>query len=154
MVAPQAPTFSSADVATLYAAFDPAVQSVFGVLRQVILDAAAQTAGVGPLLETVKWGQPSYLTAETGSGSTIRIAPAPAGSGHDCAMFFICHTHLVEGFKATFGGTFSYDGDRALLFSAGDDIPYAELRECVTIALTYHQAKGTDRGTARGHTGA
>jgi hypothetical protein len=63
---------------------DPAVAAVFGAypkplkakllaLRRLIFETAAATKGVGTLQETLKWGQPSYLTTETKSGSTIRI---------------------------------------------------------------------------------
>src|SRR6266850_4669353 len=63
---------------------DPAVDAVFNAyprpikarllaLRRLIFDTAKTTKGVGALQETLKWGQPSYLTAETKSGSTIRI---------------------------------------------------------------------------------
>ncbi len=39
-----------------------------------------------------------------------------------------------------FGDTFTYDGERALLFRAGEPLAEDELRECVAIALTYHLA--------------
>ena len=31
-------------------------------LRQIILDTASETEGVNELEETLKWGEPSYLT--------------------------------------------------------------------------------------------
>jgi hypothetical protein len=43
------------------------------VLRRLIFEVAAETAGLGEIEETLKWGQPSYLTTQSGSGSTIRI---------------------------------------------------------------------------------
>lgn len=55
-----------------------------------------------------------------------------------CAMYFICHTNLVERFESMFGDAFAYEGNRALLFSVGDDHRANELRECVAMALTYH----------------
>ena len=47
-------------------------------LRQLILETAAITEGVGQLEETLKWGEPSYLTPTTKSGSTVRIAWKPS----------------------------------------------------------------------------
>ena len=35
-------------------------------LRDAVFDVAAGTPGVGRLEETLKWGQPSYLTTESG----------------------------------------------------------------------------------------
>ncbi|MGV8858930.1 DUF1801 domain-containing protein [Rhodoglobus sp.] len=109
------------------------------VLRDLILATASETDGVGAITETLKWGEPAYLTKETRSGSTVRIAPTNAKSAHDYAMFFICSTNLVNDFRAQFGRTFTYEGERAVLFSVGDSIPVNELRECVRMALTYHQ---------------
>ena len=53
-------------------------------LRALIFDVAAKTDGVGALDETLKWGEPAYLTRSK-SGSTIRLgwkasAPDEAGS--------------------------------------------------------------------------
>ena len=42
-------------------------------LRQLIFDVAAKTKDVGQLEETLKWGEPAYLTSESKSGSLIRI---------------------------------------------------------------------------------
>lgn len=132
----------SADVATVFASYPEAVRPRLFAVRQLILDTAEETSGVGAIEETLKWGQPAYLTSETGSGSTIRIAPAGPASGHDYAMYFICHTDLVQTFEHMFGDAFTYERNRALLFKVGDDIPQAELRACVAMALTYHQSKG------------
>lgn len=89
----------------------------------------------------MKWGQPAYLTSETRSGSTIRVAATEPGSKHDHAMYFICHTNLVEAFRDLFGDVFTYEGHRALLFKVSDEVPDKELRECVAMALTYHRPR-------------
>ena len=131
----------SPEVNAVFAAYDDRVRAELLVLRQLLLDTAAQTADVGAVEETIKWGQPSYLTSETRSGSTIRIAPTGPGTAHDYAMYFICHTNLIESFMSQFGDVFAYDGKRGLLFSVDAGIPEAELQECVAMALTYHLAK-------------
>lgn len=128
------------EVAAVFASYADETRRELLILRQLILDTAAETSGVGPIEETLKWGQPSYLTSETGSGSTIRIAPTGSKSGHDYAMYFICHTNLVENFASLFGDVFTYEGNRGLLFAVGSDIPDNELRQCITMALTYHLA--------------
>ncbi len=129
------------EVAAVFASYADVVRRELLALRQLILEAAGATGGVGPIEETLKWGQPSYLTSETGSGSTIRIGPTGARSTHDYPMYFICHTNLVENFELLFGDVFAYDGKRALLFTVGEPIPEDDLRECVAMALTYHLAK-------------
>ncbi len=129
-----------AEVVEVFDAYDVSIRSELLELRQLILTTAAEIEGIGAITETLKWGQPAYLTSETRSGSTIRIAPTSPGSDHDYAMFFICHTHLVEHFAGLFGDTFTYDGNRAIVFRVGEERPMHELRECVAMALTYHLA--------------
>ena len=130
-----------ADVAAVFASYPEAVRAELLVVRRLILDTADALDGVGAIEEALKWGQPSYLTSETGSGSTIRIAATKPDSLHDYAMYFICHTNLVDTFKHLFGDVFTYERNRALLFTLGNALPENELRECVAMALTYHQTK-------------
>lgn len=110
-------------------------------LRDLIFETAAETEGVGSIEETLHWGQPSYLTSETGSGSTIRIGALGDSEPSGYAMYFICTTNLVDTFKSAFGETFAYDGNRALLFRSDEPVPQSELRECIAMALTYHSSK-------------
>ena len=129
---------------------NPAVDAVFGAypkpvkakllaLRRLIFDTADTTEGVGALEEALKWGQPSYLTAESKSGSTIRIDQVKAEAG-GYAVYFHCQTDLVETFRELYP-KLSYNGNRAILLDAEAKLPEAELRHCVGLALTYHLRK-------------
>jgi len=126
------------EVAATFADYPEGMRTELLTLRELILSTASETEGVGAITETLKWGEPAYLTSQTRSGSTIRIAPTNAKSAHDYAMFFICSTNLVNDFRAQFGDTFTYESERAVLFNVGDRVPVEELRECVRQALTYH----------------
>ena len=130
---------------------DPAVGAVFNsypkplkakllALRRLILDTAATTKGVGKIEETLKWGQPSYLTAVTKSGSTIRIDRVKAAA-NQYAVYFHCQTDLVATFRELYPTELSYGGNRSILLNAEDDIPEPALRHCVALALTYHLNK-------------
>jgi hypothetical protein len=130
---------------------DPAVQAAFDAypkplrpkllaLRRLILDTARNTGGVGAIEETLKWGQPSYLTPETKSGSTIRIDAIKANAGQ-YAVYFHCQTNLVETFRELYPSEFSYGGNRCIILNAADDVPEPALRHCVALALTYHLKK-------------
>lgn len=141
----EVPPIESPDVAAVFATYEDAVRPGLLALRRLILRTAEETSGVGAIEETLRWGQPSYLTSETGSGSTIRIAPTGPNSMHDYALFFICRTDLVPAFESLFGDTFSYERNRALLFTVGDEIPENELRECIAMALTYHHGRVESR---------
>jgi len=108
-------------------------------LRRLILDTAKATKGVGRVEEALKWGQPSYLTTETGSGSTIRIDRVKSAD-NQVAVFFHCQTNLVDTFRELYP-ELSYSGNRAILLDADKQLPEAELRHCLALALTYHLRK-------------
>jgi hypothetical protein len=63
--------FGGAKVAAVFKAYPPAVRTRLLALRELVFDVAATTPEVGRLTETLKWGQPSYLTAESGSGTLV-----------------------------------------------------------------------------------
>lgn len=86
-------------------------------LRELVFDTAAGTAGVGRLTETLKWGPPSYLTEETGSGTTVRIDRLKTGDGY--AIYFHCQSGLVGQFRELYPDTFTYEGQRAMRFATG-----------------------------------
>jgi len=105
-------------------------------LRELIFDTAKATKGVGAIEEALKWGQPSYLTLESKSGSTVRIDQIKAVPGQ-YAVYFHCQTNLVETFRELYPDL-KYSGNRAILLDARAELPEAELRHCVGLALTYH----------------
>ena len=130
--------FENAAVAQAFAACPSAVRSRLMALRALIFETAAATPGVGPLEETLKWGEPAYVTAESRSGSTVRIGWKKAQPSQ-VAMYFHCRTNLVETFRTLFPGDFRFEGNRAIVFDASDAVPRDALAVCVAAALTYHR---------------
>ena len=128
--------FSSNDVQSVFKAYPPTLRAKLMALRELVFDTAARTAGVGPLSETLKWGQPSYLTEETKSGTTVRIDRLKKGDGY--ALYVHCQSGLVPKFRELYPDTFRYEGKRALLFEADARLPLPELRHCIGLALTHH----------------
>jgi len=126
-------------VASVFKAYPAGIRAKLMVLRELVFDTAARTEGVGRLTETLKWGQPSYLTEETGAGTTVRIDRLKAGDGY--AVYFHCQSGLVGQFRELYSGTFTYEGKRAILFDAKDRVPARELRHCLALALTHHARK-------------
>ncbi|WP_436123137.1 DUF1801 domain-containing protein [Aminobacter sp. LjRoot7] len=125
-------------VAAAFAAFPAPVRARLLEVRSLILSTAAETPGVGPLSETLKWGEPAYLTEASGSATTIRLG-CPKTGGRTCAVYFNCRTTLVDSFRAHFGDVFTYEGNRAILFDADEPLPKAPLAICLAMALTYHR---------------
>ncbi|MBG1231224.1 DUF1801 domain-containing protein [Aestuariivirga litoralis] len=120
--------------------YSKGVQARLKEVRALIVETARQTDGVGKLLEALRWGQFSFLTPETGSGSTIRIDGRRDDEGK-LAIYFHCQSGLVNEFKQHYPKTFTFEGDRALVFDASLPLPRAELSHCIALALTHHLRK-------------
>ena len=129
--------FENATVEAVFANYPTEIKNEMMALRQLILDTASETEGVSALEETLKWGEPSYLTK---GSSTIRIDWKPS-SPNEYAMYFNCQSKLVDTFKELYHDTLSFDGNRAIVLNAGAGIPVDELKHCVSLALTYHRIK-------------
>ena len=106
-------------------------------LRTLIQETAAATEGVGPLEEALKWGQVSYLTAQSGSGTTVRI-DRDKKTGRP-AIYVNCQTDLLTRYRALYPDAFGYDGDRGVVLAPHAD--EAALRHVIALALTYHARK-------------
>ncbi|MFW2513849.1 hypothetical protein ACNI3K_08745 [Demequina sp. SO4-13] len=106
-------------------------------LRGLVWEVAAAEPAIGRVIETLKWGQPSYLPAQPRTGTTVRIDRI--GPGADVGVFTHCQTSLVEEFRAAHGDLLEHDGTRALVVPAEGPYPARELREHIRSALLYHR---------------
>ncbi|HBS49254.1 MAG TPA: hypothetical protein DEA05_03805 [Rhodobacteraceae bacterium] len=127
-------------VAAALAAHPPFIRAQLLQVRAEIFALARET-GTGPLTETLKWGEPAYLTEATKAGTTIRLGRVRRRSG--AAVLFNCRTTLIDGLRDQFGDLFQFDGNRALILPEAPD--RAALRLCLARALTYHRDKRTAR---------
>lgn len=106
-------------------------------LRKLILNTASEIDGLEKLEETLKWGEPSYLTKY---GSTVRV-DWKKKNPDQFAIYFKCTSKLVETFKIRYRDTLNFEGNRAIVFHLQDTLPEKELKHCITLALTYHKLK-------------
>lgn len=129
--------FADAAVRAVFEAYPARLRADIFSLRELIFDTADATEGVGALVETLKWGQPAYVPSKPGIGSTVRI-DALKPPKQEYGMFFHCQTTLVPTFRELYGNRFSFQGNRAIVFSHGQKVPWDALAHCVALALTYH----------------
>ncbi len=106
-------------------------------LRELVLTSANDIDGLEQLEETLKWGEPSYLTKY---GSTVRM-DWKAKNPKQFALYFKCTSLLVTTFKQLHKNIFTFEGDRAIVFSLEDSLPEKEIMHCISLALTYHKVK-------------
>ena len=131
--------FGSAEVASKFERYPPNARRALLALRELIFSVASNTPGASEIEETLKWGEPAYLT-KNGAGSTIRIDWKPKNP-EQYAIYFNCKTTLVETFRTLFPEDFTFVGNRALAFSLGTRPPRDALSFCIAASLTYHAKK-------------
>ncbi len=141
---PKVKPFDGDAVAEAFDAYPPNMRPKLSALRFLIFETAASTDGVGVLEETLKWGEPAYLTSESGSGSTVRIG-WKSSKPSQYAMYFNCQTNLVESFRTLFPDELEFEGNRAIVFDESDVVPADSLSICIAAALTYHRNKKAAR---------
>lgn len=132
--------FADPVVAAHFQSYPPVVRKKMLALRELVFVTAKKVDGVGPLLETLKWGEPAYLTAQTKSGSTVRM-DWKAKFPDRYAMYFHCQTGLIESFRCMFPNDFTFEGNRALVFGLSQKLPTDALAFCIQASLTYHLRK-------------
>ena len=128
---------STKEVKDVFENYPENVRSELLYLRQLVIDAASELSSIKILEETLKWGEPSYLTK---TGSTIRVGWKES-KPNQYAMYFHCKTKLVDTFKELYRDTFKFEGNRAIVFNEDDKIPINELKHCISLSLTYHHRK-------------
>jgi len=129
------PRFEDSDVEARFAAFPEPSRTGLLSLRRLIFETARATPKVGTVQETLKWGQPAYLTPETKSGSTIRLGRPKQGG---FALYTHCQTTLISDFRSVFPDDFAYEGNRAIHFKDSTTLPLDKIQLLISSALTYH----------------
>lgn len=130
-----APAFADPAVEAAFAAFPAPRRGSLLALRGLIFATADEMPEAGGLLETLKWGQPAYLTARRRGGTTVRLGVPKAGG---LALLVHCQSGVIPAFRNQFPQGFRFDGNRAVLFRADEDLPMDALRLVIRHALGYH----------------
>ena len=106
-------------------------------LRSLIIETAEETDGITSLEETLKWGEPAYITKH---GSTLRI-DWKAKMPDRYAVYFQCTSKLIGTFKTLFNKNFNFEGNRAIVFKIDEEYQRDLLKICIRTALIYHKVK-------------
>ena len=128
---------TSPEFESKFASYPDTVLDKMHALRALIHESAMELPEITKLEETLKWGEPSFLTK---NGSTLRIDWKPKNPDQ-YAVYFKCTSRLVETFKNVFGNLFDYEKNRAIVFQLDQKVPTSELKKCIKAALLYHMVK-------------
>ena len=126
------------NVDAVFKTFPPQARLGLNHLRALIFARAADLPTIGRVVEDLRWGQPAYLTPDTGAACSLRLGLAP---GDDFALFVHCKTSLIQSFAAGPGALHRIIGTRAVVFRTPEDIIAPALSLLIGQALTYHVAK-------------
>ena len=106
-------------------------------LRALIIEVAQEADEILQLEETLKWGEPSFITP---IGSTLRI-DWKAKDPEQYALYFQCSSRLVSTFKLLYKNELLFEGNRAIILPLNEELPKNKLITCIKAALTYHKVK-------------
>ncbi|MFT4908587.1 MAG: hypothetical protein ACI978_002684 [Oleispira sp.] len=106
------------------------------IIRAVIFE-VAQEESLGNISESLKWNEPSYQSV---CGSAIRI-DWKAKCPDTISVYFNCKTSLVDTFKEIYADTFTFVGNREIIFPVLGEIPMQELKACISMAHRYKDIK-------------
>lgn len=106
-------------------------------LRELVIETAGEMENTKSLEETLKWGEPSFVTK---NGSTLRM-DWKEKYPDQYAIYFQCTSRLVDTFRLIYDQKFQFEGKRAIVFRLNQKIPELELKECIKAALRYHLVK-------------
>lgn len=106
-------------------------------IRNWIYEISQSNDQIGEIEECLKWGQPSFLTPKTKSGSTIRIGKV---NDSEYALYFNCKTTIAQEIAIEFP-ELKCDGKRALYFAIDQKLSKTKVIVCLKKALLYHKRK-------------
>lgn len=107
--------------------------------RAIIYD-VAKASGAAPLVETLKWGQPSWLPAQKGIGTTLRVWWSET-TPLNLSFFVNCQTDLIAQFKDIYPETFTYSKNRGFSIRLDAPFPKDAFAHCAILTLGYHRNK-------------
>lgn len=122
------------EIAAVFAAQPPLVAQGMARLRNLIIDTGASDPRIGPLTESLKWGQPAFRPRAANTGTTLRVAPHKSAT---FAFYAPCSTTVIANHAQRFAGADRIDGSRAILFDHPDQIDADRLRLTILHGLTY-----------------
>jgi hypothetical protein len=129
--------FSENEVEEVFNSYPEHVRPTMLALRDLVYSTAQRLGISDQLHESLKWGEPSYLTKV---GSTVRMHWKESDSEY-FRVFFHCQTTLISTFREVYPSDFDFEGNRAIRFRVGDDIDLARLGHCIELSLRYHEVK-------------
>ncbi len=124
----------SPDVQAAFDTAPPAAQKGMMDLRALIFTVAADLPEIGEISETLRWGQPAYITSKR-AGASLRLGVPKTGG---FALYTHCQTSLIADFATAFPNMDKVEGTRAIHFTDATQIDPIRHGMLIRSILTYH----------------
>ena len=121
-------------VVQAFSSYPAPVRETLLKVRALIFQVQQDDPAIGALSEVLRWGEVTYLTEQSKSGSMVRLAMTRSG---EPALFFHCGTLLVDRFRSQYAHVFEFEANRALVLTAPIADVKTELADCLKQALRY-----------------
>lgn len=128
------------EVETKYKSYPSTVNRELLDLRKLILEVVRKDKDIDFIEETLKWGEPSFLTKT--SGSTLRIDWKERNPNY-ISIFVNCRTKLISIFKDLYPNDFEYVGNREIRLPLGGKYSKNKLKKCIELVLKYNLIKSS-----------
>ena len=134
-IACRGPEIEDPSVAKVFSLFPESAQEKLFEVRALIFEIGLELPQVGCVRETLRWGQPAYLTTKPRTGTTLRLGiPEPGWVG----VYVHCQTTVIRDFEQRCPDVFRIEGNRGAHFPADIPVPEAALAHLIRSALLYH----------------
>ncbi len=133
--------FKDHHIYELYTAPPAPFNQIMLQIRTWIFQAPKRNSLIGPIKETLRWGEASYIN-EQGHGSLLRIAYKDTSKPY-VGLYFHCKTTLIGSIAKKYGNAFTYQGNRAIIFDGQQALNESAIKDCIEQAMLYHHYKKT-----------
>lgn len=127
--------FTDPKIEAAFCTFEKAQREILLRLRALIHQTAEQDGDIGSIVESLKWGQPSFDTKPR-TGTPIRLGLVKSSPDH-VALFTHCQSNVMAQARLHYEDHFSFDGNRALLIPLHAPLAEEAILHVIRIALRY-----------------
>jgi hypothetical protein len=93
---------------------------------------------VGPLDESLKWGQPAWRPRRARQGSTLRLNWQDSAP-QTLALYVDCKTTISAIMRDIYPTEFIYETNRVLRVTIGGPLPTQAIDHLARLTFTYHR---------------
>lgn len=106
-------------------------------LRELVIETAEEIETVKVLEETLKWGEPSFVTKY---GSTL-LMDWKEKTPNQYAMYFQCTSRLIDTFRVVFDQKFQFEGKKSNYFSIKSENSWTGIKAMYKSLFKLSQSK-------------